>query len=451
MFRSGSDRAIHRFALWALIAVELLMSFSFLGYFHVEPISITIAYIPVLVAGAVLGPLESTIIGAVFGLASMWKASANYVMEADHLFSPFFSGYPLGSIMLSLGSRMLFGLIIGLLYRIAKKGRPAWLFIMIVSFFGKIVHSLMVFCAMALFFPEAGYGLADAFSGALSPEDILSSLAIALIVELIWLAAGSKAWQLTKRRLSMRQSYYTSEWYHSLSLILVIIVTLLSALAVTFYFVGRMEEVLSQNGIYLTDTGYTDVLHLQLQFLFGIISLMVLVILFLILNRLYNSYLAFSSRLDPLTGLMNRKAFFSACTKTLETSASQGEMSACFIMIDIDHCKSINDSYGHPEGDKALKEISKVLRSSFESDCIAGRLGGDEFALLLCRDIHEAELQHLLDRISRISCGPQSLSCSIGALRTSKAEPLEELYLKADRLLYDAKLLGRGRYMMGSS
>ena len=97
---------VHRFALWALITVELLMSFSFLGYIHVEPISITTAYIPVLLAGALLGPADSAILGLVFGLASMWKASANYVMEADHLFSPLFSGYPLGSIMLSVGGRI---------------------------------------------------------------------------------------------------------------------------------------------------------------------------------------------------------------------------------------------------------------------------------------------------------------------------------------------------------
>ena len=115
---------VQRFALWALITVELLMSFSFLGYIHVEPISITTAYIPVLLAGALLGPADSAILGLVFGLASMWKASANYVMEADHLFSPLFSGYPLGSIMLSVGSRTLFGLAAGLLYDLAKKLRP---------------------------------------------------------------------------------------------------------------------------------------------------------------------------------------------------------------------------------------------------------------------------------------------------------------------------------------
>ena len=72
---------IQWYLLGTLVAVELLMSFSFLGYIHIEPISITTAYLPVMAAGVLLGPLESMAVGAVFGLASMWKASADYVSD----------------------------------------------------------------------------------------------------------------------------------------------------------------------------------------------------------------------------------------------------------------------------------------------------------------------------------------------------------------------------------
>ena len=74
---SAHRRLTDRYVLGALLAIELLMSFSFLGYFHVEPISVTIAYLPVLLAGALLGPMEATAVGTVFGLTSMWKASAS--------------------------------------------------------------------------------------------------------------------------------------------------------------------------------------------------------------------------------------------------------------------------------------------------------------------------------------------------------------------------------------
>ena len=69
--------SVRWYVLGVLVAIELLMPFSFLGYIHVEPISVTFAYIPVLLAGTLLGllgPLEATLVGTVFGLASMWKA-----------------------------------------------------------------------------------------------------------------------------------------------------------------------------------------------------------------------------------------------------------------------------------------------------------------------------------------------------------------------------------------
>ncbi len=80
---------------------------------HTDIISITFAYIPVLLAGAVLGVPDAVIVGAVFGLASMWKAGANYVLPADQMFSPFMSGRPVESIVLSIGARMMFGLVTG--------------------------------------------------------------------------------------------------------------------------------------------------------------------------------------------------------------------------------------------------------------------------------------------------------------------------------------------------
>ena len=311
--RSGGTT--RRFALLALIAAELLMSFSFFGYFHVEPISVTTAYLPVLLAGALTGPPEAAAVGAVFGLASMWKASASYVMAADQLFSPFLSGDPLGSLVLSVGSRTLFGLAAGLLYLAARHLRRPWIGVAAVSFFGRTIHSLMVYSTMGLFFPEAGYGPANALGGLLSPMDLLFNLTTAGVVLAFWRAAGSRLWQRFQSRVELSRTPRSGEEYHRLSLAVAIVVTLVSALAVTFYFMHRIDYVLEVNGIELTDTGYADVLHLQMQFLFGILSLMVLVVLFLILNRRYtSSYMALEGKLDSLTGVMTRKAFFAACS-----------------------------------------------------------------------------------------------------------------------------------------
>lgn len=128
-FDLQKNSAVQRPLFLTLIAIELLMSFSFLGYFHVEPISITFAYIPVLLAGCLLGPGASAALGCVFGLASMWKASAPYVAAGDRIFSPILSVEPISSLLLSVGARLLFGLVIGILYFLAKCAKRGTLFL----------------------------------------------------------------------------------------------------------------------------------------------------------------------------------------------------------------------------------------------------------------------------------------------------------------------------------
>ena len=445
---------MRRYAFWILLSVELLLSFSFFGYFHIEPISVTIAYIPVLLAGALIGPLESVAVGALFGLASIWKASANYVMPADQLFSPFYSGEPLGSFMLSVGSRMLFGLVLGLLYMGARRLKYPGIWVAVVSYLGRTIHSLLVYSAMALFFPHMGYNPLSALKGLVNPVDIAVDLATALLVLALWAAVHTQTWRRFRRRLELARMLRSGERRYGLLLALVIVATLVSAVAVTLYFVHRIDYVLEGKGIELSDAGYSDALHLQMQFLLGIISLMMLVVLFLAMNREYTAYTAYEGKLDSLTGVMTRRAFFNACTAALRQTERQGDTLGYFIMVDLDYFKEINDTCGHPEGDRALKEVSTRLRDIFGMNCLIGRMGGDEFAVLVIsagetRAELEVDLRHFLERVHKTTCGERRLTCSIGALQVTEARPPEELYLEADRLLYAAKERGRDQYVIG--
>ena len=452
--QAKSVNVIDRYLLETLIALELLMSFSFLGYFHVEPISITIAYIPVLIAGALLSPKSSALVGLFFGLASMWKASASYVMPADQLFSPMLSENPAGSLMLSVGSRVLFGLAIGLLYGLARRLRhPIW-GIALVSFVASTLHSFLVYSAMYLFFPEAGYSPMDAFSGFFSPTELLSNAVIAAVVVLLWLASRTQAWQKFQQRLAFTHALQTWTRYHRLSMVIMTALTLAASLAVTAYFVHRIDYVLEGCGIDLTGEGYMDIFHLQIQFLFGIISLMVLVILFLILNRQYNSYQAYEGKLDSLTGALVRRAFFSSCGRALRSLERQDAPAGYFIMVDLDDFKTVNDLYGHPEGDRALKEVAQCLKELFGHEGIISRLGGDEFAVLLYQDVSRAELEvdlrHFLSRVRKIAWEDRHLTCSVGALPIRSGYTPEELYHDADQLLYAAKEQGRDQFVIGA-
>ena len=147
--------------LLVFIAMEVIFAFSAFGFITIPPISIT--FLPALVlAGAfVLGPLAGAILGGIFGLASIWKASVSAVAHADQIFSPFISGNPLASLILSLGVRVLFGFVAGCLFfcrkNIQKKYIPIYL--IIVTVITNMFHSFMVYFCIQEFFPETGISI----------------------------------------------------------------------------------------------------------------------------------------------------------------------------------------------------------------------------------------------------------------------------------------------------
>lgn len=444
---------IHFYLLGSFIAIELLMSFSFLGYFHIEPISITIAYIPVLLTGALLGPLDAAIVGAVFGLASMWKASAHYIMDFDQLFSPMMSGAPMKSFLLSVGSRALFGLAVGLLYFLAKKSKHPAVGIGIISFFGPALHSFFVYSALWAFFPETGYTSLDTFGSFRTLDGLLTDFAAMGLILLGWYIMQSSGWKQFQKKVESVQNSYLAERYHVVSLLCIILLALLSSVAVAIYFVNRMGSVLDQEGFHLTDEEHGDLLHLQIQFLIGILAMMALLIIFLVFNRRYSTYMDWEAKRDSLTGALNRKAFFQSCGKAIKNMETRDGATAYFIMIDMDWFKEINDRFGHPEGDRVLREVVQELEAAFGRDGFIGRLGGDEFAVFLyepvTREELERSLQRFQERLGKIKWENRKLSCSIGAQPVRKEEPAEILYQAADKLLYMAKQQGKDQYQIG--
>ena len=445
--------AVRWYLLGTLVALELLMSFSFLGYFHMEPISITTAYLPVLLAGAVLGPLDALTVGTVFGLASMWKASASYTMAFDQLFSPIMSGSPVGSIFLSVVSRALFGLLTGLLYAAARRARHPAVWVGVITYFGRHIHSALVYSMMWLFFPETGYTPADSFQTLLSWDGVLSNLLQAGLILLLWSLMRTKTWGKFVQRVEGAQVAQMSERYHVLSLVGMILLAFFSSVAVALYFVHRMSSALSQKGISIPEDGYADLVHLQIQFLFGILAMMALVIIFLIFNRRYTTYINREARMDALTGVLTRKAFFPACEKLLKRFDGAEGAAGYFLMVDLDRFKEINDLYGHPEGDRALKEAATAMKLLFGKDSLIGRMGGDEFALLVYVPVSRMEIEdrmrQLIDCIERIHIGDSHMSCSIGAQPVLRPGPAEALYREADGLLYQAKNRGKRQYVVG--
>lgn len=161
---------------------------------------------------------------------------------------------------------------------------------------------------------------------------------------------------------------------------------------------------------------------------------------------------------DPLTRLYNRRAFFERAAqhlRKLERKSSHGAIA----ILDIDHFKQINDSFGHERGDFVLKAIADILlQSCRQKGILAARLGGEEFVLLL-PDVTMPEAEtfcnDLLLQVRQCVVGAGEtavpVTASIGLSRLQPGEPLDNQLNAADQMLYLAKSDGRDRIHSDSS
>ncbi len=166
-----------------------------------------------------------------------------------------------------------------------------------------------------------------------------------------------------------------------------------------------------------------------------------------------NRLLADAAGEDVLTGLYNRLRFTEFVEREVSLIRRDGEES-CLLMLDLDHFKVVNDTYGHPTGDAALHAVADVIRSQLRETDVPARFGGEEFAVLLPRT-SIAGAVHVAEKIRRaIESGLSSehtetpqLTVSIGVTSLSYGEEvsLDAAYRRADDALYRAKRNGRNR------
>ncbi len=158
---------------------------------------------------------------------------------------------------------------------------------------------------------------------------------------------------------------------------------------------------------------------------------------------------------DPLTGLMNRRTMDVVFLREFERSLRYGRPLSV-MMVDIDHFKSINDTYGHATGDEVLKIMAGILKSKIRVHDMVARYGGEEFALILPETEEDGAFllsQRLMNAIRSYAFptekGELKLTASIGIAQwKEKNESLSGLIEKADQALYDAKRRGRDRVVI---
>jgi len=152
---------------------------------------------------------------------------------------------------------------------------------------------------------------------------------------------------------------------------------------------------------------------------------------------------------DGLTGLLNRRSFEQKVDPLLAQGAPMS-----LVMADLDHFKVLNDTYGHPTGDRALVLFAQVLRNSFRSQDVIGRHGGEEFVIALpsCTAPNAQEsLEAVRSRLGAAItvAGLPPFTASFGVVEATSAEDLPSIIGRADAALFVAKNEGRDRIVVG--
>jgi diguanylate cyclase (GGDEF)-like protein len=161
----------------------------------------------------------------------------------------------------------------------------------------------------------------------------------------------------------------------------------------------------------------------------------------------HNKYLALH---DELTGLPNRRLFLDRLALSLER-ARRSESKAALLVIDLNHFKQVNDTFGHHAGDVLLKKVSTIFQSRVRRSDTVARTGGDEFSMILEEPTNRSNarlvaraLMQLLEEPMQVGSHTVQVGASIGvAVFPDDAADLESLCIAADRRMYDDKNVSR--------
>ncbi|GGA97706.1 GGDEF domain-containing protein [Brucella endophytica] len=161
--------------------------------------------------------------------------------------------------------------------------------------------------------------------------------------------------------------------------------------------------------------------------------------------------LAQAALTDGLTGMQNRR-YFDEALKEYLVQFGRIDKPVGLMILDLDHFKSINDTYGHDVGDAVLREVARCLKDYTRYHDVVARLGGEEFAIVVS-NMGKERLAKLAERIRKavselslkVEDAHLTVTTSIGAAEWDRRENWQDFYRRADKLLYQAKNMGRDR------
>lgn len=197
----------------------------------------------------------------------------------------------------------------------------------------------------------------------------------------------------------------------------------------------------------LNDNGYWELAIIK-----TIMSLLYISLVYVFLNNLINLskrelFFKNASKIDPLTGVSNRRSI----DDHINYLGESYEENFCVLMLDIDNFKSLNDSFGHPFGDKVIKKIAQIVKDNVRANDFVGRYGGEEFIIFINANLQNAE--KIAEKIRRIiqesnlkfDSNEVKVTASIGLAEHNLTQSVLETISCADNALYTAKTSGKNR------
>ncbi len=171
-----------------------------------------------------------------------------------------------------------------------------------------------------------------------------------------------------------------------------------------------------------------------------------------LISEAHISELANLSMRDGMTGLYNHTSCYEILTIEIRNHRRYSK-GLSIIMMDIDDFKSVNDQFGHQEGDRVLVELANTITEQLRDSDICCRFGGEEFLAILPFEDDRSEIVEIAERIRKetmkIKCGEHCITISLGISSYREKETSEEFVENADNALYEAKKRGKNQVVYG--
>ena len=436
----------HKISL--LVAIEFVLAFSGLGYF-IPYGSATIMYIPVIAGAYFYGIKAGVLLGAVFGLTSIWKASMAGVGYFDSLFSPFISGNIAGSLYIALGARILFGFAAGVLFALFKNVKiNEYIKVSVLSIAAHLIHTFLVLMPMEYFFPKSHIDESYIAGSIFSINEMLQIILLTVsMCATVYISKNKRLAEIEKILDEGRQSYYTKRLKIEGAFFVLFLFLVILALMVHLH--DMIIIVVNAADIELPFEARIMFINLQIQFLVGVAAISHIIGVFVTSYRVYSVYHINNADKDLMTGLYSKTTAVDYGATVINNKKDFPD--TYFMMIDIDNFKGINDTYGHLMGDKVIINIARFLEKHFGAYGLVSRFGGDEFAVFVTRSLNENDIEIKIKEFqsdaASISLGDdRKVTCSIGVCHVDNEKKFDEVYKKADEMLYLVKSAGRNGY-----